>query len=544
MQRVTVCTATKNRLFVLHQLLWSLRNQTYPYWDLVIVDDSDGEFNIESWEKDEMYKRIIAELRKRHKVQIIPSERTGKLGAALQEGFLYAEKHWRNPLFCRADDDHWLDTNWLEQLVPLFDSDPKIGAVSGLVLDPGSDIQIMKREDERVHEWGKISSLSSAPNLQWIRHESSDLIDVEHLTCPMIVRTDVLRDIGGFDTHLFDHFREETYFSWRFFLEGYRVVIAPWVECWHLRAPSGGTRKAGNPLDDARKFNIIRKSIQPGIHVNLTHAMGDLIASTPMFEQLRKKYPSKNISVWHPLAKEVFEGNPNIDYICNSALDGQRTRRVELSIYGWMGKNKWTGHISNAYCQALGLSGLDNIKPSLYNIDPEEGDYVVIVNASNAKIFDFSDFSRTKHWAVDRWHELIEWIKSEYNTEVIQLSGPEVIEPLDGVRLVNDRSYRDSFRLIAGARCVVGIDTMGIHAAVALGVPAVVMFGRSSASMYGYYLPNIVNLQLECPKDHPCNGGVPFGQDRKHCPIPNHPCMDHSVEEVKSAVRSVIDRRL
>jgi len=543
MKRVTVCVATRDRKYVLHQLLWSLRNQTYPYWDLVIVDDSDGTFNIESWEQDEMYKRIIAELRKKHKVQIIPSEHTNKVGAALQQGYLYAEKHWRNPLFCRIDDDHWLDTDWFEKLVPVFNED-SIAVASGLVLDPGADIQTMSREDPRRQEWNRVATIASTPNLQWIRHENLDLIDVEHLTCPMIMRTDKLREIGGFDTHLFDHFREESYHSWRFVVEGHRAVIAPWVECWHLRAPSGGVRGKGNPLDDARKFNLVRKSMQPGIHVNLTHAMGDLIASTPMFEQLRKKYPNRNISVWHPLAKDVFTDNPNIDHICTSALDGQRTHRVELSIYGWMGKNSWTGHISNAYCKALELPELDIIQPKLYGIEPDEGNYIVIVNSSNAKIYDFSDYSRTKHWAIDRWQVLIDWLKSEYQVEVIQLSGQEVIEPLENVRVVNDRSYRDSFKLIKGARCVVGIDTMGIHAAAALGTPAVAMFGRSDSSMYGYLLPNIVNLQLECPKDKPCNGGVAFQQDKKYCPITNHPCMDHSVEEVKSAVKSVMDKRM
>jgi len=211
-----------------------------------------------------------------------------------------------------------------------------------------------------------------------------------------------------------------------------------------------------------------------------------------------------------------------------------------------MGKHDWTGHISNAYCKALDLPEVENIHPRLYGIEPEEGNYVVICNASNAKIYDFSDFSRTKHWPVDRWQELISWLKSEYDVEVIQLSGQEIIEPLQDVRIVNDRSYRDSFRLIRGARCVIGIDTMGVHAAAALGTPAVAMFGRSDSSMYGYMLPNIINIQLECPKNKECNGNIRFQQDRKYCPHQidgANACMNHSVEEVTSAVKLVIDKR-
>ncbi len=544
MKRVTVAVATRNRLFCLHQLLWSLRNQDYPYWDLIIVDDSEGPFNIESWEKDEMYKRIIAELRKSHKVQILASPKTSKVGAVLQEGFLWAEKNWRNPLFCRADDDHWLNTDYFSKMVKVFDDD-KIACAASLVLDPGADIQSLAIGDERRQTWGKVATIANTPNLQWIRHESPDLIDVEHLTCPMIMRTDRLREIGGFDTHLFDHFREESFHSWRFHVEGHRVVIVPTAEVWHLRAPSGGVRGQGNALDDARKFNLVRKDMQPGIHLNLTHACGDLIASTPMFEQLRKKHPGRNISVWHPLAKDIFEGNPNIDVICKSALSDQRTHRVELSVYGYMGKNDWRGSLANAYCKALDLNELDNPSPALYNVEPmgEIENYIIVANNSSAKIYDFSDFSRTKHLEpISKWDSIIQELRNKYNCEVIQLSGAEVVDPLQNVRLVNNVNYRDAFRWLKGARCVLSIDTMAAHAAAGLDVPAVVLFGRSDASMYGYNKKNIVNLQGMCPKGQskPCNGGVMFQQDKRTCPLPGHPCMNHSIEEIMDAVNSVI----
>jgi ADP-heptose:LPS heptosyltransferase len=429
-------------------------------------------------------------------------------------------------------------------MAKVFDDDT-IACAASLVLDPGADIQSLAVGDERRQTWGKVATIANTPNLQWIRHEDHNLIDVEHLTCPMIMRTDRLREIGGFDTHLFDHFREESFHSWRFHVEGHRVVIVPTAEVWHLRAPSGGVRGQGNALDDARKFNLVRKDMQPGIHVNLTHAMGDLIASTPMFAELRKKNPGRNISVWHPLAKDVFEGNPNIDVICKSALSDQRTHRIETSIYGWMGKNDWRGSLANAYCKALDLPELDNPSPALYNVEPmgEIENYVVITPQSNAKIYDFSDFSRTKHWPQDRWAELIQWMKEKYQVEVIHLSGPELIEVVPNTRLINDVSYRDAFRWIKGARCVVSIDTMAAHAAAALNVPAVVLFGRSDASMYGYDKGNIVNLQGMCGKNKPCNGGVQFQQDKRTCPLVVNgcnPCMNHDLFSVKDAVDSVI----
>jgi len=542
MKRVSVCISTKNRRHILHQTLWSLRNQTYPWWDVVIVDDSTDNFNEASWEKDGFYELVFKEIRRNHKIAVIPSPKTGKIGASWQTGFLWAAEKWSNPLFCRCDDDMWLEPTYLEKLVPVFD-DPEVGGVSGLCLTPGQDIQYIPAGDQRYEQWGKVATITNSPNIQWFRHERHDPFPVEFFHSTQVLRTDCLRRIGGFDTALFDNYREENHVSWRVHVEGFKLLVNPLAEAWHLRSPSGGTRAGANTwVDDARKFSLVRQSMAPGIHINLSHAIGDLIMATPAIRELRKKYPDRNITLWHPFAEHVFKDNPHLDHICKNVFDGQRTMRVEESIYGWAAKNSWTGHLVNAYCRMLGVPEQENPIPELFGVEPINGDsnYIVITPQSNAKVYDFSEYSRTKCWDTNLWATLIEWMKTTYHCEVIHLCGQEVPEYFEGARLVNDTSFRDAFRWIRGARLLVSIDTMAVHAAAALDVPSVVMWGRTEPSIYGYSRPNIVNLYRQCPKDFPCRGGAHYQQDRSTCPIPGHPCMAHGFDEVTAAIKSLI----
>lgn len=543
MSRITVCVSTKDRRHALHQLLWSLRNQTFKEWDLIIVDDSQSEFSQESWTKDQLYARLISELQlQKHRVKIIPGPKSGNVGAVYQVGWNVSRMDWKNPLFYRADDDTWLDPTYMEHLHSVF-SDPLVGAASGLMLTPGKKPEVLDELDHR-YEWGTIDHLNSGFNLQWVRHNRKTPFQVEHLNSNQMFRNDILELINGFEPKLYSWFREETQCSWRVHVEGMKVMVHPLAEAWHLRADSGGTRPLGNKaLDDARAFSMQRKSMKPGIHVSLTHAVGDLIMATPAIEGLRKKFPNRNLVVYHPYGKDVFTGNPNIDIIAKTYNDEHRTCRIEKSIYSWMSENKWTGHMVGAYCKMLDVDIPDDVCPKLFDIVPftQDKDYVVITPQSNAKIYDFSDISRTKYWPNERWQEVIDFVVNELGMEVVHLTGEEVHDKFDNVIQINNLNFRDAWSRIAGAKLLLSIDTMGAHVAAALNVPSVVIWGRTNPETYGYQKDNIINFYTKCPEDHPCFGGVAWQQDKKQCPLAGHPCMNStSAEMVKGAIRRLL----
>jgi ADP-heptose:LPS heptosyltransferase/GT2 family glycosyltransferase len=543
MQRVAIVIATKDRKHILHQALWSLLRQNYKLWDLVLVDDSPQPFSLDAWEKDSLYGALLAEIRREHKVEVISSPKSGKVGAAFQAGYKHVlSLNWNVGLLLRADDDNFYEPDFLELLVSLM-KDPKVGAVGGLSLQIGKDVPTIPVGDERYQQWGRVAGITTTPNLQMFRHETDTPFQVEFLHSIQLLRMSCVKLVGGFDTNLFTCFRDENHISWRIGLEGYKLLVHPRAIAWHIPTDSGGNRGTNTYVDDSRKFCLQIKTMRPGIHISLIHGIGDLIAATPAIAQLRQKYPNRNITIWHSHAKDIFEGNPNIDHICTNYWDGQRTYRIEESVYGWMAANRWTGSLANAYCRMFGLQEIDNPLPRLYGVEPAEGlgEYIVVTPNCNNKLFDLSATSLNKHWWPDRWYELVEWVKNELGLKVYQLSGGDDELFIPNVDEIIKPSLREAFSIIKGARCLVSIDTMAQHAAAALDTPAVVLFGKTPVNIYGYQSDKIINLSLDCPKNHPCQSGNIFQQDIFNCPLPDHPCMDHSVESVKEAIMMLLE---
>ncbi|MBI4965347.1 MAG: glycosyltransferase [Desulfomonile tiedjei] len=555
--RITACVATKNRTDMLHQLLWSLIRQEYKDWDLVIVDDSDVPVN---WNSIGVYPRLFSEItRTGHDIRIAAGPRVSRIGAAYQVGLKVAKTE--NPLFFRVDDDSWLEADYFSRLVQVMKQDD-VGACGGLFLHPGQEIETLEPHDPR-YSHATIEGLSDQVNIQWCRHKASDLVPVEHLTANILFSRKWLERIGGFETLLYNQHRDETQATWRLHVEGARLFVHPLAIAWHLRASGGGSRGYSPDvyLNDHRKFMAQRKSMKPGIHLNLGHAIGDGFMATPMIHMMREMNPNRNLAVFAPWAKAILDGNPDLDEIADHPLDAQRTVRLEQSVYAWASANGWKGHLAQAYCRMFDLPEPKDLTPRFFwNSDKgsfaqtiPEGPYIVIAPWSTAKTFDYYGPSGNKNWPLDRWPEVVAWAH-EKGFRVVQLRGSKEEPLIDGVDVdLCERPLREAFAVVEKASLMVSVDTMAHHAAAAFGVPGVVLWGRSKASHFGYTKENIINIQGECPGiavqnhasgvaiarthgrapmdgnslilERPCINDDQWAMDKEACPIPGHPCM-------------------
>lgn len=561
--RITACVATRNRTDMLHQLLWSLIRQGYADWDLVIVDDSDVPV---PWNSVGVYPRLFSEItRNGHDLRIVPGPRVRRIGAAYQVGFKASRPE--NHLFFRVDDDAWLEPDYFSRLSEVI-QDPLVGACGGLFLHPGNEIETFADDDPRyVH--ATIDGLSDRVNVQWFRHERRELIPTEHLTANILFSSEWLRRIGGFEPHLYSQHRDETQASWRLHVEGARLFVQPAAVAWHLKGLHGGAR--GNSPDvyvnDHRTFMAQRKTMRPGIHLSLGHAIGDGFMATPMIHAMKEMHPERNVAVSAPWAKAVLTGNPDVDAIAEHPLDAQRTVRLEQSVYGWAGAHRWGGHLAEAYCRMFDLPVPEDITPRFFwngdrPILPEierERPYVVIAPWSTAKTFDFFQESGNKNWPLDRWSAVVSRAHRD-GFRVVQLRASDQEPLVEGVDVdFCARPLREALACIEGASLLVSVDTMAHHAAAAFRLPSVVLWGRSRATHFGYAKPHIVNIQGECPgmaanapeiptnaghdgnpsalRDRPCIHGDQWAMDQMVCPIPGHPCMSGiSVETVLEAM--------
>ena len=549
--RITVCVATKNRTDMLHQLLWSLIRQEYKDWDLVIVDDSDVPAN---WNSFGVYPRLFSEMsRTGHDIRIAAGPKISRIGAAYQVGFQIARSE--NPLFFRVDDDSWLEPDYFLRLVEVVQKED-VGACGGLFLHPGQEIQVLEPHDPRYRH-GSIDGLSDRVNIQWYRHKTDSLIAVEHLTANILFSRKWLERIGGFETLLYSQHRDETQATWRLHVEGAKLFVHPLAIAWHLRAANGGSRghSADVYLNDHRKFMAQRKTMKPGIHINLGHAIGDGFMATPMIHMMRKMNPDRNLAVFAPWAASILEGNPDVDEIADHPLGAQRTVRIEQSVYGWAAANGWKGHLVQAYCKMFNLPEPEDLLPRFFwNGDKArlttaipETPFVVIAPWSAAKTFDLFGPSGNKNWPLDRWPDVIAWAHAK-GFQVVQVRGSKEEPLIQGADIdVCERPLREAFVWIERASVIVSVDTMAHHAAAAFGVPCVVLWGRSKAAHFGYNKENIINIQGQCPgvtvenhasqslqpdqlsktviQERPCINGDQWAMDKEACPIPGHPCM-------------------
>jgi ADP-heptose:LPS heptosyltransferase len=448
------------------------------------------------------------------------------------------------------------------------------GACGGLFLHPGQPIETLAAEDP-LYEHATIEGLSDRVNIQWYRHQRQDLIPVEHLTANILFSRKWLDTVGGFETSLYRQHRDETQATWRLHVEGAALFVDPSAVAWHLKGVDGGAR--GYPADiyieDHRRFMAQRKTMKPGIHLSLGHAIGDGLMATPMLHVMRKMNPGRNIAVYAPWAKIVLTGNPDVDETADHPLDAQRTVRIEQSVYNWASANHWKGHLAEAYCRMLNLPPPEYVTPrfslngeEVLEVLPEE-DFIVIAPWSNAKTFDFYQPSGNKNWPLDRWRIVIQW-GHDAGLKVVQLRGSDEEPLVEGVdHDVCGRPVREALAVLAKARLLVSVDTMAHHAAAALGVPAVVLWGRSRPEHFGYLKPNVINIQGECPgkpverqlltgknsepatftvvQDRPCIHGDQWAMDQEVCPLPGHPCMEGiSAEAVVTAMESLLNHNV
>lgn len=243
--RVLIDIVTRDRHGYLCSLLTSLLSQTFKDWDVIIqCDDAD-----ESMPHDHQIMTLMHRcLHEGHGWRIIRSHRQGPHIAhdrSLQ--MAKDDPRYKYKLMCRIDDDIYVKPDYLEKLFATFleDQNCEIAAVSGVYPNPArSDSEQMAPQgfESDIHYAGKIE-----PNEPWpyicVYPAGTKPRPVEHLYSSFMFRVEAAVAIGGYCRKFsqIGH-REESDFSYRFHLGGWKQYIQPEAIGYHYCAPSGGIR--------------------------------------------------------------------------------------------------------------------------------------------------------------------------------------------------------------------------------------------------------------------------------------------------------------
>lgn len=337
---VTVVISTKDRYFdTLPLCLSSIINQTLKPKKFILFDDGEQK----DLREEHLYQNIFSHLDTNGiEWEVAFGSREGQVKNH-QKSIEMAKTDW----IWRIDDDEIAEPNVLEMLVSnISDS---VGAVAGLVIDP-KNVSFYS-ESKNLHN--KIEDAIDSANVQWYKHKSMKIINVEHLYSSFIFRKEAASHGYCLELSPVGH-REETIFTYEMKRQGWDLLVDPRAITWHYRSSQGGIRSYDDSQlwehDDEifrHKLDIWNKNIDKKKLIILDSGLGDHTAFAMVLPEILKKYPNLILGVCYPEVFEKFDieliSISEAKLICNKEND-------ELNnVYQWMWNRKWNRNMVEAY---------------------------------------------------------------------------------------------------------------------------------------------------------------------------------------------------
>jgi hypothetical protein len=284
MQNKILCSiSTKGRYHTTLPLaIKSIITQTKKVDKLVIFDDNDEPKDLRN---DPIYMHLFKMLdMKRIEWEWLFAGKKGQHHNHQMANTMGYDFVWR------MDDDTVAEPNVLENLFSYMSDE--VGAVGGSILTPNWDCRennatglIDNIDKESCKQWGIINKVK----------------EVEHLHCSFLYRAGIVDYNTGLSRVAH---REETLFTYKLKLKGYKLLVVPHTITWHFKSPDGGIRtndkKEMYQYDDFVFQNHL-KNRDKNIVV-LDCGMGDHI----VFKKVLKDIPNALVFSCYP---DIVPGN-------------------------------------------------------------------------------------------------------------------------------------------------------------------------------------------------------------------------------------------
>jgi len=197
MRKVSIIVPAYNEEMVIIKSIQSLMKQSYPYIEIIVVDDGSSDQTYKLAQKLEFDKdnRSLVALKK---------ENGGK-AKALNFGM----EHSKGDLIMVVDSDSKISDDAVELMVKYFD-DEQIGAVAGSVFI-----------SNRVNTLTKLQALEYIEGLNMVRNGQAFFRLVSIIPGPIgMFRKSALKEVGGYDS---DTFAEDADLTMKLIGKGYKI---------------------------------------------------------------------------------------------------------------------------------------------------------------------------------------------------------------------------------------------------------------------------------------------------------------------------------
>ncbi len=197
MRKVSIIVPAYNEEMVIVKSIQSLMKQSYPYIEIIVVDDGSS---------DQTYKLAQKlEFDKGNRSLVVLKKENGGKARALNFGM----EHSKGDLIMVVDSDSKISDDAVELMVKYFD-DEQIGAVAGSVFI-----------SNRVNTLTKLQALEYIEGLNMVRNGQAFFRLVSIIPGPIgMFRKSALKEVGGYDS---DTFAEDADLTMKLIGKGYKI---------------------------------------------------------------------------------------------------------------------------------------------------------------------------------------------------------------------------------------------------------------------------------------------------------------------------------
>lgn len=220
--KVAVLVLNFNGKRYLENCFSSLRSQSYPRYDVYLVDNASSDDSIDYVKRNLPFVKVIA-LDKNY---------------GFAEAYNKAIQSVNFEYVALLNNDTRVHYDWLMELVKAILYDDKIVACGSKIL--------LDRDTSKVnHAGGKLTPLGGGFDIGLFEEDSELYSRMRYVGCvcgaAMLIRRKVFIMTGGFDPDLFAYF-EDVDFCWRAWLYGLKVLYVPSSIVYHTFGGTWGSK--------------------------------------------------------------------------------------------------------------------------------------------------------------------------------------------------------------------------------------------------------------------------------------------------------------
>lgn len=213
---ISIVIANYNGEKYLGTCLTSLLRSSTKDYEIIVIDNNSTDSSIE----------IVNEFaKKNHRIKILRNKTNQGVPFSRNK----AIKKAAGDILIFLDNDTKVDKNWLKGIIQTFLSDETIGALQCKIFD-FNKADVIQEVGMKLYPYtgfGTPLGRGEKDHGQFAKPQ-----EIIALGAALAVRKEVARKVGGFDRKL-THTTDDLDFSWRIWIAGFRVVLAPNSKVYH-----------------------------------------------------------------------------------------------------------------------------------------------------------------------------------------------------------------------------------------------------------------------------------------------------------------------